>query len=262
MDPKKYTWFNNRVFRRAVSMAIDRDAMIQSVFHGEGVKNWSSATPGNRQWYTPDLVHDDYNPTEAKRLLAGLGWRDRDEDGTLEDAAGHAVTFSLKTNSNNLSRVAMANFIRDDLAKVGIRVTLAVVDFNTLSANVGRDYQYEAALLGIGGIPDVPQHQQWRSSDILHAWNNLQPTPETPEEARIDALMDGLASTVDAPARLTMWKEIQTIVNEQAWLIWLPIQVIKIPVRNRIGNIRPTTMFTGLEGVAWNAEQLYVRDRP
>ena len=132
VDPRKFAWFNNVVFRRAVSMAIDRDAMITSVFYGDAVKNWSSTTPGNKLWHTPDLVHDDYNPAEAKRLLAGLGWRDRNGDGTLEDGAGQPVAFSLKTNSNNLLRVAMANFIRDDLAKVGIRVTLATIDFNTL----------------------------------------------------------------------------------------------------------------------------------
>ena len=240
-------------------MAIDRDAMIASVFYGDAVKNWSSATPGNTHWHTPDLVHDDYNPVEAKRLLAGLGWQDRDGDGTLEDVAGQSVAFSIKTNSNNLLRVAMANFIRDDLAKVGIRVTLATIDFNTLSTNIGRDYQYDAAILGVQTGPDVSEHQMWRSSDLLHPWNVLQPTPDTPEEARIDALMDRMESTVDVCARLAMWKEIQTIINEQAWVIWLPIQVIKIPVHSRIGNMRPTSMNTGLRGVAWNAEQLYVR---
>ena len=46
-------------------------------------------------------------------------------------------------------RVAMANFIKDDLAKVGIRVTLRPVDFNTLITNLRKDFQYEAILLGL-----------------------------------------------------------------------------------------------------------------
>ncbi len=41
VDPVKYAWFSNPVFRRAVSMAVDRDALIRSVFFGEGTKSWS-----------------------------------------------------------------------------------------------------------------------------------------------------------------------------------------------------------------------------
>ena len=34
-------WFNNRDFRRAISMAIDRDALIKGAYYGYGEKNWS-----------------------------------------------------------------------------------------------------------------------------------------------------------------------------------------------------------------------------
>src|SRR4030095_6469925 len=54
-DPRKYAWFNTPTFRRAVSKAIDRDAMITSVFFGEGVKCWSTTTPGNKVWHTPGI---------------------------------------------------------------------------------------------------------------------------------------------------------------------------------------------------------------
>jgi peptide/nickel transport system substrate-binding protein len=62
VDPVKYTWFNNAVFRRAVSMAIDRDAIIRSIYYGEGEKNWGDATRNNKEWYIADLPHYDYNP--------------------------------------------------------------------------------------------------------------------------------------------------------------------------------------------------------
>ena len=55
----------------------------------------------------------------------------------------------MKTNSDNKMRVGMANFIRDDLAKVGIKVTLVPVDFNTLITNIRDDLQYDAILLGL-----------------------------------------------------------------------------------------------------------------
>ena len=261
MGAVKYSWFNNPVFRRAVSMAVDRDSMIPSIFFGYGVKNWSTATPGNKVWYSPDIVKADYNLAESKRLLAGLGWKDGNGDGVLEDTRGNPITFTLKTNSDNVLRVAMANFIRDDLAKVGIKVTLVPLDFNTLVTNLRDDFQYDAILLGLqSGVPPDPGMGQnvWRSSGRTHQWNPQQPTPATPQEARIDALMDILVSNPDLEARKRAWVETQNIVNEQNWPIWLPTRVAKLPMSNRFGNVHPSVIPHRL---LWNIDQVFLKSR-
>jgi peptide/nickel transport system substrate-binding protein len=256
---EKYSWFNDVVFRRAVSMAIDREAMIPSIFFGDAVKNWSQSTAGNKVWYTPDVVKYDYDPDEARRLLASLGWKDGNGDGVLEDTRGRAISFTLKTNSDNKVRVGMANFIRDDLSKVGIKVTLVPVDFNTLVSNLRDDMQYDAILLGLqSGVPPDPALGQnvWRSSGRTHYWNMGQLAPETPEEAHIDRLMDTLVATADLDVRKQAWKEIQNIVNTQAWIEWLPTVNAKIPMRNRFGNGHPSVIPPRL---IWNIERVYVK---
>jgi peptide/nickel transport system substrate-binding protein len=261
VDATKYGWFSNVAFRRAVSMAVDRDAMITSIFFSDAVKNWSTASPGDKLWYSPEIVKYDYNPDEARRLLAGLKWSDRNGDGFLEDTAGNTISFTLKTNSDNRMRVSMANFIRDDLAKVGIRVVLAPVDFNTLITNLREDFQYEAILLGLqSGVPPDPGMGQnvWRSSGRSHNWNSQQSKPETPQEARIDALVDLIISTSDYNARKAAWVEIQNLVNEQAWLIWLPTLRAKLPLSNRFGNTQPSVIRHRL---LWNIERVFVRSR-
>jgi peptide/nickel transport system substrate-binding protein len=257
----KYSWFNNPVFRRAVSMAVDRDSMIPSIFFGQGVKNWSTTTPGNKIWYTPDIVKADYNLEESKRVLAGLGWKDRDSDGVIEDTSGNPVTFTLKTNSDNVLRVAAANFIRDDLAKVGIKVTLVPLDFNTLITNLRDDFQYDSILLGLQtGVPPDPGMGQnvWRSSGRTHQWNPAQPTPATPQEARIDELMDVIVSNPDLAERKKAWTEVQNIVNDQNWLIWLPTRIGKLPLSNRFGNVQPTAIPHRL---LWNIDRVFVKAR-
>ena len=261
LDPVKYGWFNNPTFRRAVSMAIDRDAMLKSVFFGDGVKNWSTMTAGNKVWYTKDIRHDDYDPAKARELLAGLGWKDKNGDGFLEDTAGHEVGFSLKTNSDNRIRVGMGNFIKDDLAKVGIKVTLVPVDFNTLITNLRDDFQYESALVGLeSGTPPDPGMGQnvWRSSGRTHYWNMQQPKPETPQEARIDQLMDVIIGTPDPDKRHAAWREIEDIVNTQCWIEWLPTIVLKLPVRDRFGNVVPSVIPHRL---LWNIDRVYVKSR-
>ncbi len=162
-------------------------------------------------------------------------------DGVLEDAAGNAISFTIQTNGDNKMRVGMANFIRDDLAKVGIKVLLTPIDFNTLITNERDTFQYEAILLGLqSGVPPDPGQGQnvWRSSGRTHFWHHSQETPETPQEARIDVLMDVIVGTPDMPKRKEAWHEIQNIVNDQAWFIWLPTQVLKAPIASRFGNVR------------------------
>lgn len=259
VDPVKYSWFSNKQFRQAVSKAVDRDAIIRSVFYGYGAKNWATQTPANKIWYVPDVVHYDHDVEGAKRLLAGLGWKDKDGDGFLEDEKGHPVSFTLKTNSSNVLRVAMANFIKDDLAKVGIRCVPSPTEFNSLITNLRQDFQYESILLGLQtGVPPDPGMGQnvWRSSGITHYWNIKQPKPETPAEARIDQLITENVETLDMAERKRTWAEIQNTVNEECLIEWLPILIYKVPIRNRFGNIHPTII---PHRIIWNLDRVFVK---
>lgn len=258
-DPVKYAWFNNPVFRRAVSHAIDRDAIIQSALFGYGEKSWSQVARTNKQWFNPDLVHYDYNVEESKRLLASLGFKDGNKDGVLEDSHGNPVAFTLKTNADNVTRVATGNFIKDDLAKVGIKMTLAPVDFNSLITNIRNDFNYDAILLGIGGaVPPWPSNygNVIRSGGITHFHFIRQQKPATPEEARIDRLMDTIVTTIDVPTQQAAWKQIQTIWNEQSWNIWLPSLKIKVPMSNKFGNAAPSVI---TPRIIWNIDRVYVK---
>ena len=191
--------------------------------------------------------------------MPGQNGHTADGDGVLEDARGHRVSFTLKTNSDNTLRIGLANFIRDDLAKVGINVVLAPADFNTIITNIQSDFQYDAILLGLqSGVPPDPGMMQnvYRSSGLTHFWNLTQPRPETPEEARIDRLMDELVTVQDLETRKKAYKEVETIVNEQGWFVWLPIANQKVPISNRFGNIQPSIL---PHRIIWNSERLYVK---
>lgn len=258
----KYSWFREPAFRRAVSKAIDREAIIKGPFFGEGVKSWSNATPGNLEWYTPDVVHDDYDPEGAKQLLGSLGMKDGDGDGVLEDARGNPVAFTLRTNSNNNMRVQMSNMIRDDLAKVGIRVVPAPTEFNTMIVNLREDFQYDAMLLGLqsGVPPDPPGMGQnfWRPNGLTHFWNIKQPRPETPAEQKMLELLERNLSTHDRAVQRETWKEMQNTLNQECFVVYLPVQIVKVPVRDRFGNVAPSII---PHRVLWNIRRVYAKPR-
>ena len=41
--------------------------------------------------------------------------------------------------------------IQDDLKKVGVKVTFVPIDFNLLRERIDQTFEYEAALMGLGG---------------------------------------------------------------------------------------------------------------
>src|SRR5262249_40576978 len=152
----------------------------------------------------------------AKKLIAQLGWKDKNGDGVVEDTQGHPVRFSIKTNSSNLMRVSAANFIKDDLAKIGIQVDVAPLEFNALITNLRQDFQYDAILLGLQSAtpPDPGMSQNvWRSTGQTHYWDIKQPHPETPTEAKIDALVETMVTTPDPAERKRAWVEMQNLLN-------------------------------------------------
>lgn len=257
----KYAWFANPVFRRAVSKAVDRDAIISSCFFGEAGKNWSTMTAGNRRWFDPTITGYDYDPEGAKRLLAGLGWKDRNRDGFLEDTGGHTVSFTLETNSDSNLRKAMANLIADDLSKVGIRCIPTLVDMNTLVTNLREDFQYEALLAGLGSaVPPDPGMAQnvWRSRGLTHYWNIKQPRPENAVEAEMDRLMDRIVGSLDPAEQRQAWTALQKLVNEQCFFVWLPVLEVKVPVSDRFGNLQPVVI---PHRILWNIDRVFARAR-
>ena len=260
-DPKvegwKFALFSNRDFRRAVSMAVDRDAIIRGPFYGYGAKGWAQFTPGNPRWYDASITGPDLELEGANQLLDHLGLKDKDGDGVREDASGHPVAFALVYNADNKLRQAVSTLLQDDLAKVGIKLTPTGKDFNTMVTKTRNEFDYDACLLGLGSaVPSDPGMGPnfWRSSGLTHYWDVGQPRPDTPAEARIDSLFQVNVSTTDLAARKAAYRQMAEILNEECFVIWLPTLELKIPIRNRFGNVHPSPM---PHRILWNSAVLF-----
>ena len=119
-------------------MAVDRESFANTVFLGAAVPVYGPVTPGNHLWFAKDLPQVPHDPERARALLAGLDLRDRNGDGTLDDARGSAVRFSLLTQKGNTSREKGAAVIQEDLRRLGIVVDVVTLDPGALGTNVQR----------------------------------------------------------------------------------------------------------------------------
>lgn len=114
-------FFAEATSRRAMTMAIDRQRIIDALAFGEGkvtVHPVMSLSP----IYDRSVEPYPYDPAEAARLLAEEGWTDSDGDGVL-DRDGVPFAFTLLTNLGNQMREDTLVMIQDDLRKIGVAVT-------------------------------------------------------------------------------------------------------------------------------------------
>ncbi|MDK3157131.1 ABC transporter substrate-binding protein [Kamptonema cortianum] len=220
VDPVKLAWFQNRNFRQAISHAINRDGIIQSVLLGLGTPLWGIETEADK-WHNPNVRKYPYDLEAARKLLLEAGFK-YDAAGKLRDAKGNAVAWTLLTNQGNNTREQIGNILVEDFRKLGMDVQFRTLDFNALVNRITDTFDYEAILLGLsGGAPDpVAGMSVLMSSGRMHQWHPNQKTPATPWEARIDELMQKQLKTLDEAQRRKYYDEVQMIMSEETPYIY------------------------------------------
>jgi peptide/nickel transport system substrate-binding protein len=260
VDAVKRAWFADVRFRRAVSHAIDREAIADSVLQGLATPLYGFVSPGNRAWAATDIARTEYDLERARALLREAGFEQRGSGDALElyDAGGHRVEFTLIVPVESEPRVKMATVIQEDLARLGIRMQVAPIEFQALTARWHQTYDYDAILLGTDVTePDPSAYANFLlSSSTSHQWQPKQPKPATDWEARIDQLTTAQAHERDTERRRAIFHDIQTILAEQMPVIPIVARHVASAVNSRVGNYRPSTM---LPYSMWNAEELFVR---
>lgn len=258
VDPIKLKWFRNTKFRQAISYAIDRAAIIQSVEAGRGQPAYGIDTPADKKWYNPNTQTYPHNPAKALALLKEIGIEKRNGDDFLTDTDGNKIKFVFNTNVENDARKKTAVLIVNDLQKLGMDVVFQPIEFNSLVGKIDDTYDYDCILMGLmpATIPDPgTQMNVLKSDGFTHEWFPREKTPSTGWEARIDALMSAQMQTLDDAERKKDFDEVQAIMGEQQPMIFTVIPTYYAAVRSNLGNVRPSPMT--FYRASWNLEELY-----
>ncbi len=118
-DPFVLELFNNRRFKEALSIAIDRDEINELVFYGAG-KPWQAGVISKSPFFDPRFLrHLEFDPDRANRLLDELGLVRRDERGFRLRPDGSALRFLVTHASADITALEL---IQGHWASVGIEV--------------------------------------------------------------------------------------------------------------------------------------------
>jgi peptide/nickel transport system substrate-binding protein len=251
----KKKWFRSTNFRRAISLAINREDLTRIVFNGHARPAVGPISPANTFWFNHDLQPDSYSSDAALQKLQLDGFRL--QNGLLRDAGGNSVEFSIITNSGNKYRERMAVLIQQDLQKIGIKVNVVTLDFPSLIERISQNFNYEAAILGLTNVDLDPNAQMnvWLSSSENHQWNPQEKAPETSWEAEIDKLMREQASSSDSKKRKKAFDRVQQIVADQVPFIYLVNRNALSAVSSSVQGATPVVL---RPQTYWNIERLTI----
>ncbi|MGB5260194.1 MAG: ABC transporter substrate-binding protein [Gammaproteobacteria bacterium] len=129
--------------RRAIAHAIDRAAIIEHVLGG-AARTAAAMLPPEHWAGNPALAPVEYDPGKSRQFLHAAGF---DQDNPL--------MLDYKTSTDPV-RVRIATILQQQLAEVGIRITLQSYDWGTFFGDIkaGRFQMYSLMWVGIK-TPDI-----------------------------------------------------------------------------------------------------------
>jgi len=253
--------FATRVeFRRAVSHAVNRRAFADTVFLGAAEPLQGPVSPSNATWYPPATVtgidRQAYDMARARVLLAGLGLRDTNNDGMLEDASGAPARFSLVTQKGNTALEKGAAFIRDELKKVGLLVDVVPLEVGALVDRMTKG-EYEAIFYRFLTTDTDPAMNLdfWLSTGGAHVWNMEQPQPATAWERELDAVMLKMAAASDLAARQQLFYQAQKLLAGNLPVLYFAVPRHFVATSTRVTGAVPAPV---RPPVLWNADTVGV----
>jgi peptide/nickel transport system substrate-binding protein len=255
-DQKTKPYLSRREFRQAIAFAVDRDALVNTLYLGAATAIDGPITPGNRVWYSdagPKYPHD---PARAAALLSGIGLTDRNGDGMLDDSSGRPVRFSVLTQGGHI-RGRTAAVIQAQLRKAGIALDVVELDPPSIFARYGKG-DYEAICFGFqtSALDPAMNLDFWLSAGTNHVWNAGQSSPATPWEAELDRVMERMAAPAPLEDRQRVFADAQRIFGEHLPAIYFVAPNVTVAMSRRVGGAEPVILDPK---ILWNPERLYVR---
>lgn len=228
--------FGDPRVRRALTLALDRQGIVDAVRRGYGQVANSTVPPMFWQYDASAGAELRYDPARARALLAEAGWTDRDGDGVREDAAGRPFRFTLSIPQGNAERRDIGEIVQAQLRAVGVVAEPRVTEFNTLVAQASDPKRRDFDAIVVGWIPEF----RLDDSDLFACSKRDNPltwagycNPAT------DRLLDTLQRIPSRDAARPFWREYQErIARDQPFaLLFYPRRLEG--VSERLRNVHP-----------------------
>ncbi len=260
VDPKQPTRphpiFGERAVRRALSMAVDRRAMLRNVFDTLGQPLYGPF-PHAISVADTTIPQLPYDTAKARALLDSAGWT-LGADG-IRSKNGRRLEFAISTPNSSAPRHQYAILLQDALHRIGAGVKIDETDAATLGAKLNAR-GFDAMLFNFATDPSVSGFKQsWSTAGISKDGSNYAGY----SNPAVDALLDSATTSFD-PARAKSYarRAFETII-EDAPAVWLyePPTIMGLDKRVRTTAMRADGYWSDLASWWIPAAQRTPRDK-
>ncbi|GAA1738001.1 ABC transporter substrate-binding protein [Luedemannella helvata] len=212
--------------RKAISAAIDREALIQAVAGGYAEVNWSvvpTIVPGYDANVKSAVAG--YDQAQAKSLLAAAGYTPGSDGVMTKD--GKPLTLTILSAAED-PWPALDQLVQDQLAQVGIKAEIKTEEFATVTQTRRKGDQH--IYIGRYGILDPAGNMR-----ILFACANI-PSAQVPLgtnltfncNPEVDKALEAAVSETDIPKRDALLSQAQQLMaaDHTALVLYQPKSVV------------------------------------
>ncbi len=245
--------FSDARFRKALSLAIDRDEINEVIYYGQGKPSQFTVLPTS-QYYKPEYAasYAEFDPERANELLDEMGLDQRDGEGYRLLPSGERLTFLLEFVDAETPKAANVELVNQHWEEIGIDMNTRIISDGLQRERAGGNLMDASVWHGDGASDVLFPAQANYFMPKSRSWSPINWTLYS------DWYLSGGEAGEEPPAHLAelydTWQEIQVepdeerrfelaqfLVEQQAENIWQIGTIAEAPfplvVRNSLRNV-------------------------
>jgi len=215
-DPESEEWQNAVLVRRALGLAIDRDAIVEELLGGVGepggLWGWSKNTDA-----LDDDIRWEFNPDEARNLLEQAGYPD-----------GFDITLNVRI-AGAPAEVPACEAIATMWTNIGLNVNFENIPNDGIRESLV-DRSYNGTICqAVGEVPEpINQYVNWARSSAGFSGGIEHPV--------LDDLISQATTTVDPEERMEIQRQIARFTFDNALDVGLYTAPLQWPIGPRVAD--------------------------
>jgi ABC-type transport system substrate-binding protein len=239
-DPELRKVFQNRDFRVALSHAINRQEIIDTVYVSQG-EPWQAGPRKESEYYDEQLAkqYTEFDQKKANDLLDKAGYK-KGPDGFRQRADGKRIAIAIEVASAGVTSTVVdaMKLVAGHWQAVGIDAQLKPEDRSLLYTRKNANEHDCVVWGGDGGMKDAILDPRWyfpfsdesNYAEAWYVWYKKPSNPQTPAEEppepvkkQIDLYESGIQGSGDAAKQGEAFKQLLAIAKEQFYVIGISL---------------------------------------